>query len=280
MNLFRIKRKIEKVLGIESKQIFLSDQSEFKKGIECKIINSQIILRGNSKIYLDENVTIENCKIELENSILNIGVFSKLIGQNIICSSNSTIILKNNLSINNYDFLIEEGILIIGEHCFLIKGSNVNRPCINIKKGTLEIGEKNVLKSVFWLRFGGICKVGKYNCINEGTEIRSDESLVIGDFNMISYNCNIWDTNTHCRYDKETRRNFTLRDFPLIGAEFEKPITKPVVIGNDTWLGKNVTILKGCNIQDESVIGIGAVLSNCLVPTKSAAVGNPAKIIN
>ena len=51
-----------------------------------------------------------------------------------------------------------------------------------------------------------------------------------------------------------------------------------IKIGNDVWLGANVTILPGVTIGNNVVIGAGAVV-NKDIPDNSLAVGVPAKVI-
>lgn len=53
---------------------------------------------------------------------------------------------------------------------------------------------------------------------------------------------------------------------------------KGIVIGNDCWIGANVTILDGVNIGDGCVIGAGSVVTKSIEPY-AVAVGNPIKIV-
>ena len=53
---------------------------------------------------------------------------------------------------------------------------------------------------------------------------------------------------------------------------------KPIRIGNDVWIGGNVTILPGVTIGNNVVIGAGAVVSRD-IPDNSVAVGVPARVI-
>ncbi len=54
--------------------------------------------------------------------------------------------------------------------------------------------------------------------------------------------------------------------------------TKTTVIGNDVFIGANVTLLDGVKIGDGAIIGAGAVVSK-EIPPYAIAVGVPAKII-
>ncbi|WP_353333614.1 CatB-related O-acetyltransferase [Bacteroides sedimenti] len=53
---------------------------------------------------------------------------------------------------------------------------------------------------------------------------------------------------------------------------------KCIKIGNDVFIGMNVTILDGVNIGDGAVIGAGSIVSKD-IPAYAVAFGNPIKII-
>jgi acetyltransferase-like isoleucine patch superfamily enzyme len=55
-------------------------------------------------------------------------------------------------------------------------------------------------------------------------------------------------------------------------------ITKPIVVGNDVYIGNNVIILPGVTIGNNVVIGAGAVVTKD-IPGNSVAVGVPARVI-
>lgn len=55
-------------------------------------------------------------------------------------------------------------------------------------------------------------------------------------------------------------------------------ITKPIVIGDNVYIGNNVLLLPGVKIGNKVIIGAGAVVSKD-IPDNSVAVGVPARVI-
>lgn len=55
-------------------------------------------------------------------------------------------------------------------------------------------------------------------------------------------------------------------------------ITKPIVLGDNVYVGNNVIILPGVTIGSNVVIGAGAVVTKD-IPSNSVAVGIPARVI-
>jgi acetyltransferase-like isoleucine patch superfamily enzyme len=58
----------------------------------------------------------------------------------------------------------------------------------------------------------------------------------------------------------------------------QEHIKQSISIGDDVWIGANVTILKGVNIANGVVIGAGSVVIKD-IPEYAIVVGNPARII-
>lgn len=55
-------------------------------------------------------------------------------------------------------------------------------------------------------------------------------------------------------------------------------ITKPIIIGDEVYIGNNVIILPGVKVGNHCVIGAGAIVTHN-IPDNSVAVGVPAKVI-
>lgn len=56
------------------------------------------------------------------------------------------------------------------------------------------------------------------------------------------------------------------------------PYKGDTIIGNDVWIGQNVTFLPGVQVGDGCIIGANAVVASN-IPPYSVVVGNPAKVI-
>ena len=62
------------------------------------------------------------------------------------------------------------------------------------------------------------------------------------------------------------------------GDHYLVTYTKPITIGNDVWIGGNVTVIGGVHIGNNVVIGAGAVVTND-VPDNTVVSGVPARKI-
>lgn len=58
----------------------------------------------------------------------------------------------------------------------------------------------------------------------------------------------------------------------------ESSAARPIVIGNDVWIGARVIILPGVHVGNGSVIGAGSVVTKD-VPDYGIVAGNPARLI-
>jgi maltose O-acetyltransferase len=115
----------------------------------------------------------------------------------------------------------------------------------------------------FYCDYGKHIRVGKRFFANFGLTVLDETFVTIGDDCFIGPNVSIY---TACHSTDPIERN-TRQEW-----------AKPVVIGNNCWIGGGVTILPGITIGDNCTIGAGSVVVKD-IPAGSIAVGNPAKVI-
>ena len=191
----------------------------------------------------------------------------------IIVSAGATLSIASNVRIKDAEIYVEKGSLLIGEYCIIQGESDFKHTRIIVNDGHVSIGNHSrVSCDKMWVRFGGKLSVGEYTNINQGGEIRCDESITIGSFNQISYHVRIWDTNTHSILNPNERRRVAKQYYPYFGYEESRPLTKPIVIGNDCWLGEGVAILKGSSLEDRTIIGFQTTISGQTIPAGSRVV--------
>lgn len=134
----------------------------------------------------------------------------------------------------------------VGSHCIFNSNHRSNTigvytPCMfsTIKEGAhIEIGD---------------------GCGFSGTVIGSALSITLGNNVRCGANTLITDSDWHF-------------DDPRVGKD------KPIIIGDNVWLGYGVKVLKGVHIGENSLIGACSVVTKD-IPANVIAAGNPCKVI-
>ena len=138
------------------------------------------------------------------------------------------------------------------------------------------IGEKVWMWGTLNSQSGGKIIMGDYSKIGGGSVINAVESVQIGNYTGIAENVHITDNNNH-------PVNPSYRKYMRICRDMEPRYWKhsdhaPVIIGENCWIGRNVSIMKGVTIGDNSVIAANSVVTKS-VPANCIAAGNPAKVV-
>ncbi|MFV0393705.1 MAG: sugar O-acetyltransferase [Coprobacillaceae bacterium] len=115
----------------------------------------------------------------------------------------------------------------------------------------------------FQCDYGYNIKIKNNVFINHNCYFMDGAKINIGSYVFMGPNCGLY-TAQHALNVEE--RN----------AGLEKAL--PITIGDNVWLGANVTVLPGVIIGNNSVIGAGSIVSKD-IPDNVIAVGNPCKVI-
>ncbi len=126
-----------------------------------------------------------------------------------------------------------------------------------------SVGAGVHIKPPLFVDFGTYISVGARTFANYGLVALDVARITIGEDVQIGPNVQLL-TPTH-PVEPELRR-----------AKYEA--AKPIVIGNNVWLGGGAIVLPGVTIGENSVIGAGSVVTKD-IPANVVAVGNPARVV-
>ncbi len=142
---------------------------------------------------------------------------------------------------------------------------------------TLGSGSAVYANSGFDLGPDARVKVGAFTLIN-GAQIVCDEAIRIGDYGLISWNVVIMDNYRVPRLLDERRAYIRaiLQDHPRAFALQTR--AKPIVIGDNVWIGHDSVVLPGVEIGNGSIVGARSVVTES-IPDLAVAAGNPARVI-
>ena len=110
-----------------------------------------------------------------------------------------------------------------------------------------------------------VVKIGDRCLIGKGSGIVGHFSITIGN--------DVW--TGHHVYITDQNHGYEEVDTPI--SQQSQP-ERPVVIGDETWLGYGTVVLPGVTIGKHVVVGANSVVTHDL-PDYSVAVGAPAKVI-
>lgn len=146
-------------------------------------------------------------------------------------------------------------------------------------KEAVTLGNHGCIFGVFQALCGGKISVGNNFYIGSGTCIQSKEKVEIGNDVIISNNVLIVDNNNHPA-DCDMRLKMSQCDDYMTDAlwTWKYADSKPIVIKDNVWIGKNAVIMKGVTIGKGSIVGLGSIVTHD-VPDYCVAVGNPAKVV-
>lgn len=117
---------------------------------------------------------------------------------------------------------------------------------------------------------GVTLKIGENCKFNDRVHIVAHESVTVGDHVLMASNIFISDTS-HGEFTGNPTR-------PEIAPDERKLATKPVVIGNNVWIGEGACVMPGVTIGDGCTVGANAVVTKSF-PANTVLAGSPARAI-
>lgn len=166
----------------------------------------------------------------------------------------------------NYDEEIINDCMKCRDLCYeynQLKPSLLKERDVLIRQILKEAGENLVIHSPFKCDYGYHISVGKNFYANYYCTILDGAEVIFGDNVFIAPFCGFYTAGHPFNVEQRNR-----------GLEYALPIK----VGNNVWVGANVSVLPGVTIGDDVVIGAGSVV-NKDIPSGVLAAGNPCKVI-
>ena len=154
---------------------------------------------------------------------------------------------------------------------FPIKVSDSKIQILNNKNAYIEIGSTLNLSNVKIACYNAkdqVCKIGKnFYSKQVGFHLNDDSaSITVGNDSLFSFGVNLWASDGHSIFD-------------LNSKEILNKQNEPIKIGSHCWIGANVSFSKNGQIQDNTIVGMGAVVTKAFDKENILIIGSPAKIL-
>ena len=145
-----------------------------------------------------------------------------------------------------------------------LKPSNIEGKQKYMKEVFAECGENNYIELPFHANWGGRhVHLGSNIYLNSNVTLIDDGHIYIGDKVMFGPDVVVATPNHPIEPELRSR-----------GLQYNKDVR----IGENTWIGANVTIVPGVTIGKNTVIGAGSVVTKD-IPDDVVAVGNPCRVL-
>ena len=183
---------------------------------------------------------------------------------------------------------------IYGAHSGVILGENTRIQTLTglfaeRPDSQITIGEQSVIyeNAVVEAYAHGRIEIGAASVLGD-IRIVSRKSIKIGARFLSSWNVFIQDFDPH-PVSPDLRaiqvHNICANFRPRFNSQMQSKEldwtfpTAEVEIGDDVWVGANVTILKGARIGSGCIVASNAVVTSGIYPARSILAGNPAKVV-
>ena len=141
--------------------------------------------------------------------------------------------------------------------------------CLALKRHQITVSKNSCIHCVMTCSANGSISVGSYCSIRYNTTIESENSVLIGNYVVIS-------NNSHPTSAKERKIMLESGEYGSLWA-WDNSVSSPIIIEDHVWIGRNAMILKGVTIGEGSIIASGAIVTKNVKPY-SLCYGNPCII--
>jgi acetyltransferase-like isoleucine patch superfamily enzyme len=261
-----------KIIFNKYAQITIDKQSTINIEGDLEIIFSSIVLENSS--FFSGKIVLHNSVLELHKSQIILGNSSHLKNAQVNCIQ-TKLIAQEQFRIHSINIIAIESLFEIGSYFF---GQNIREGILkwSFIKAKAVVGKNTRLQCTIFQNDASLT-IGSNSFINAGTSISCINNVTIGNYVMISYDCLIFDNNSH-DLNYMTRREEIDNGFPngTLPSSSNKPNSATISILDDVWVGARSTILKGISIKSKSVVASNTIVTDN-VGELTLVYGNPNK---
>lgn len=134
----------------------------------------------------------------------------------------------------------------------------LNSRCVWQNTGEIEFYGKAYFGAGVKVINSGKLAIGANSTITGNSTIICHEHIEIGENCLISWDCQISDTDFHKIIENDEQTN----------------VNKPIIIGDNVWIGSKCIVLKGVNIADGVIVAAGSVVTKELADEDSIYISN------
>ena len=143
--------------------------------------------------------------------------------------------------------------------------------------GELHVGKDGLVRGRLILeRAESRIRIGDRVAIGGGTILDCADAIVIEDDVILSYDCLLADSDNHSIRFQDRKND--VANWKKGFHDWSKSAMAPIRICRGAWIGARACILKGVQVGEGAVVGMGSVVTHNVEPHTVVA-GNPARLI-
>lgn len=157
------------------------------------------------------------------------------------------------------------GLVKIGFSTYQQSDFRYDRTRLNIRGRLLLKGESDVgAGCAIAVGENGVLSMDERSHVGPKSLVICHKLISLGRRARLSWCCTLMDTDQHELVDADgvVRNN-----------------DRPIVLGENVWVGCNVLMTKGTEVADNNTVGAGSVLHGCFKESNTVIAGNPAQVV-
>ena len=166
--------------------------------------------------------------------------------------------------------------VVIGDNYIISSTANV-KLLYGSSKEDIKIGDYFKMSGELISSHNGKIDIGKHCLVGPNCVVGAVNKIIIGDYVRLSTNVIMIDNNNH-PVNPIDRKIMNSVEYSSPYRTWKYAVSKPIIIHDNVWIGRNSIINKGVTIGENSIVAAGSVVTKD-VPPNCIVGGNPAKVV-